>query len=100
MEGVHCATGEERTLRPLKKAFLNGQCKVEENNRMGKTSDTSKKTEDIKGTFHVKIGTIKDKNSKDLTEAEDIQKRWQEYIQELYKKVLMTHRATLVWSLT
>ena len=53
---------------------------------MGKTSDTSKKTEDIKGTFHVKIGTIKDKNSKDLTEAEEIKKRWQEYTEELHKK--------------
>ena len=70
------------------KAFFSDQCKVEENNRMGKTSDHFKKIRDIKGTFHAKIGTIKDRNGMDLTEAEDIKKRWQEYTEELYKKDL------------
>ena len=71
-----------------KKAFLSDQLKeIEENNRMGKTRDLFKKRRDTKGTFHVKMGTIKDRNSMDLTEAEDTKKRWQEYI-ELYKKDL------------
>ena len=70
-----------------KKAFLSDQCKIEENNRMGKTRDLFKKIRDIKGTFHAKMGLIKDKNGMDLTEAEDIKKRWQEYT-ELYKKDL------------
>ena len=70
------------------KAFLSDQCKeIEENNRMGKTSDLFKKIRDTKGTFHAKMGSIKDRNSRDLTEAEDI-KRWQEYTEELYKKDL------------
>ena len=69
-----------------KKAFLSDQCKeIEENNRMGKTSDLFKKIRDTKGTFHAKMGTIKDRNGMDLTEAEDIKKRWQEY-KELYKR--------------
>ena len=69
-----------------KKAFLSDQCKeLEESNRMGKTKDF-KKIKDTKGTFHAKMGTIKDRNCKDLTEAEDIKKRWQEYTEELYKK--------------
>ena len=69
-----------------KKAFLSNQHKeIEENNRMGKTRDLFKKIRDIKGTFHAKMGTIKDKNGVDLTEAEDIKKRWQEYTEELYK---------------
>ena len=69
-----------------KKAFLSDQCKeIEENNRIGKTKDVFKKIRDTKGTFHAKMGTIKDSNSKDLTEAEEI-KRWQEYTEELYKK--------------
>ena len=72
-----------------KKAFLSDQCKeTEENNRMGKTRDLFKKIRDTKGTFHAKIGSIKDRNGMDLTEAEDIKKRWQEYIEELYKKEL------------
>ena len=71
-----------------KKAFLSGQCKeIEENNRMGKTRDLFKNTRDTKGTFHAKMGKIKDRNCMDLTEAEDI-KRWQEYTEELYKKDL------------
>ena len=72
-----------------KKAFLSDQCKeIEENNRMGKTRTVFKKTRDTKGTFHAKIGTMKDRNSMNLTEAEDIKKRWQEYTEELYKKEL------------
>ena len=72
-----------------KKAFLSDQCKeTEENNRMGKTRDLFKKIKDTKGTFHVKMGSIKDRNGMDLTEAEDIKKRWQEYTEELYKKDL------------
>ena len=71
-----------------KKAFLSDQCKeTEENSRMGKTRDLFKKIRDTKGTFHAKIGTVKDRNGMDLTEAEDIKKRWQEYT-ELYKKDL------------
>ena len=71
-----------------KKAFLSNQCKeIKENNRMGKTRDLSKKIRDTKGTFHSKMGLIKDRNGLDLTEAEDIKKRWQEYT-ELYKKDL------------
>ena len=72
-----------------KKAFLNDQCKeIQENNRMGKTRDLIKKIRDTKGTFHAKMGSIKDRNGLDLTEAEDIKKRWQEYTEELYKKDL------------
>ena len=70
-----------------KKAFFSNQCKkIEENNRMGKTRDLFKKIRDTKGTFHAKMGSIKDTNDMDLTEAEDIKKRWQEYTEELYKK--------------
>ena len=72
-----------------KKAFLSDQCKeIEENNRPGKTRDLFKKIRDTKGTFHAKMGSIKDRNGLDLTEAEDIRKRWQEYTEELYKKDL------------
>ena len=78
----------QRITRREKKAFLSDQCnKIEENNRMGKTRDLFKKIRETKGTFHVKVGTIKDRNGMDLTEAEDI-KRWQEYTEELYKKDL------------
>ena len=77
----------QRIARKEKKAFLSDQCKeIEENNKMGKTRDLFKKIRDKKETFHAKMGTIKDKNSMDLTEAEDIKKRWQEYTEELYKK--------------
>ena len=73
--------------RGLKKAFLSEQCKeIEENNRMGKTRDLFRKIRDTKGMFQAKMGTIKDRNSMDLTEAEVIKKRWQEYTEELYKK--------------
>ena len=77
----------QRIARRDKKAFFNEQCKeIEENNRMGKTGDLFKKTGDIKGTFHTRMGTMKDRNIKDLTEVEEIKKRWQEYTEELYKK--------------
>ena len=70
------------------KDVLSEQCKeTEENNRVGKTRDLFKKIRDTKGTFHAKMSTIKDRNSMDLTEAEDIKKRWQEYTEELYKKI-------------
>ena len=79
----------QRIARRDKKAYLSDQCKeIEENNRMGKTRDLFKKIEDTKGTFHAKMGSIKDKNGIDLTEAEDIKKRWQEYTEELYKRDL------------
>ena len=79
----------QRIARSYKKAFLSDQCKeIEENNRMGKTRDLFKKIRDIKGKFHAKMGSIKDINVMDLTEAEDIKKRWQEYTEELYKKDL------------
>ena len=77
----------QRITRGDKKAFLSDQCKEkEENNRMGKTRDLFKKIRDTKGTFHAKMDTLKDRNGMDLTEAEDINKRWQEYTEELYKK--------------
>ena len=72
---------------------------MEENNRMGKTIDLFKTIRNAKGTFHAMMGTIKDRNSKDLTEAERIKKRWQEYTEELYKKVLITWIMMMVWSL-
>ena len=79
----------QRIARRDKKAFLSDQCKeIEENNRMGKTRDLFKKIRDTKGIFHAKMGTIKDRNGMDLTEAEDSKKRWQEYTEEVYKKDL------------
>ena len=79
----------QRIARRGKKAFLSDQCKeIEENKRMGKTRDLFKKIRDNKGTFHAKMGSIKDRNGMDLTEAEDIKKRWQKYTEELYKKDL------------
>ena len=81
--------GFQRRARRDKKAFLSDQCKeIEENNRMGKTRDVFKKIRDTKGTFQAKMGSIKDRNGMDLTEAEDIKKRWQEHTEELYKKDL------------
>ena len=81
----------QRRARRDKKAFLSDQCKeIEANNRMGKTRDLFKKIRDIKGTFHPQRGSIKDRNGMDLTEAEDIKKRWQEYTEERYKKIFMT----------
>ena len=79
----------QRIARRDKKAFLSDQCKeIEENNRMGKTRDLFKKIRGIKGTFHTKMGSIKDRNGRDLTEAEEIRKRWGEYTEELYTKDL------------
>ena len=79
----------QRIARRDKKAFFSNQCKeIEKNNRMGKTRDLFKKIRDTKGTFYAKMGTIKDRNGMDLTEAKDIKKRWQEYTEELYKKDL------------
>ena len=85
---THLNSEFQRIARRDKKAFLRDQCKeIKENNRIGKTTDLFKKIRDTKGTFHAKMGTIKDRNDMDLTEAEDI-KRWQEYTEELYKKDL------------
>ena len=79
----------QRIARRDKIAFFSNQCKeIEENNRMEKTSDLFKKIRDTKGTFYAKMGSIKERNGMDLTEAEDIKKRWQEYTEELYKKDL------------
>ena len=79
----------QRIARSNKNTFFSYQCKeIEENNRIGKTRDLFKKIRDTKGTFHAKMGSIKDRNGRDLTEAEDIKKRWQEYTEELYKKEL------------
>ena len=81
--------GYQRIARRDKKVFLSGQCKeIEENNRMGKTRDHFKKIRDTKGTFHAKMGSMKDRNGRDLTETEDIKERWQEYTELLYKKDL------------
>ena len=99
---------EFQTIARRDKAFLSDQCKeIEEKNRMGKTRDLFKKIRDTKGTFHAKKGTIKDRNGMDLTEAEDIKKRWQEYTEELYKKDLhnsdnhdgvITHLSQTSWN--
>ena len=85
---THLNAEFQRTARRNKKTFLSEQCKeIEENNRMGKTRDLFKKIRDTKGTFHAKMGTMKDRDDMDLTEAEDIKKRWQEYTEELYRKI-------------
>ena len=88
----------QRIARRDKKAFLSDQCReIEENNRMGKTSDLFKKIRDTKGIFHAKMGSIKNRNGMDLTEAEAIKKKWQEYTEELYKKkIFMTQIITMV----
>ena len=86
---THLNAEFQRIARRDKKAFLSDQCKeIEENNRMGKTRDLFKKIRDTKGTLHAKMNSIKDRNGMDLTEAEDIKKRWQEYTEQLYKKDL------------
>ena len=86
---THLNAEFQRIARRDKIAFLSDQCKeIEENNRMGKTRDLFKKIRDTKGTFHAKMGSIRDRNSMDLTEAEGIKKRWREYTEELYKKDL------------
>ena len=87
----------QRIARRDKKDLLSDQCKeIEESNRMGKTTNLFKKIRDTKGTFYPKMGTIKDRNCMNLTEAEDIKKRWQEYTEELYKKILMIQLSTMV----
>src|SRR5574341_1342754 len=86
----------QRIAQRDKKAFLSDQCKeIEENNRMGKTRDLFKKIRDTKGTFHAKMGSMKDRNGMDLTKAEDIKKRWQEYTEQLYRKDLHDHDGVL-----
>ena len=86
---IHLNAELQRISRRDKKAFLSNQCKeIEEKNRMGKTRDLFKKMRDSKGTFHAKMGSIQGRNGMDVTEAEDIKKRWQEYTEELYKKDL------------
>ena len=93
---THLNAEFQRIARRGKKAFFSNQCKeIEETNRMGKTRDLFKKIRDTKGTFHAKMGSIKDRNSMDLTEAED-KKRWQEYTEELYKKVFTTQIIMMV----
>ena len=87
----------QRIARSNKKAFLSDQCKeIEENNRMGKTRDVFKKIGDTKGTFQAKMGTIKNRNVKYLTEAEEVKKRWQEYTEELYQKIFKTKTIMMV----
>ena len=93
---IHLNAGFQRIARRDKKVFLSEQCKeIKGNNRMGKTRDLFKKIRDTKRTFHAKLGTVKDRNSMDLTEAEDI-KKWQEYTEELYKKDLHDPDTTMV----
>ena len=84
---IHLNAEFQRIARRDKKPFLSDQCKeIEENSRLGKTRNLFKKIRDTRGAFHAKMGTIKDRNGMELTEAEDIKKRWQEYTEELYKK--------------
>ena len=94
---MHLNAEFQRIARRDKKAFFSDQCKeIEGNNRMGKTRDFFRKIRDTKGTFHVKMGSIKDRNDMELTEVKDIKKRWQEYTEELYKKIFMTQIITMV----
>jgi len=94
---THLNADFRRIARRDKKDFFSDQCKeIEENNRMGKTRNLFKKIRDTKGTFHAKMGSIKDRNGMDPTETEDIKKRWQEYTEELYKKDFMTQIITMV----
>ena len=98
---THLNAEFQRIARRDKNAFLSEQCKeIEENNRMGKTKDLFKKIRDTKETFHAKMGSIKDRNGMDLTEAEYIKKRWQEYSEELYKKYLHDQITMMVVSLS
>ena len=94
---IHLNAEFQRIVRRDKKAFLSDQCKeIEENNTMVKTRDLFKKIRDSKGTFYAKMGTIKDRNGMDLTEAEDIRKRWQEYTENYTKKIFMTQITMMV----
>ena len=94
---THLNAEFQRIARRDRKAFLSDQCKeIEENNRMGKSRDLFKKIRDTNGTFHAKMGTINDRNCMDLIKAEDINKKWQEYTEEPYKKIFMTQIITMV----
>ena len=94
---IHLNAEFQRIARRDKKVFLSNQCKeIEENNRMGKTRDLLKKIRDTKGTFHAKMGPIKDRNGMDLIEAEDVKKRWQEYTEECTKKILPDNHDSVV----
>ena len=94
---IHLKAEFQRTARRDNKAFLSDQCKeIEEKNRMGKTRDLFKKIRDTKRTFHAKMGSTKDRNGMDLTEAEDIKMRWQEYTEELYKKIFIIQITIMV----
>ena len=94
---THLNAGFQKIAKRDKKDFLGDQCKeIEENNRIGKTSDLFKKIRDTKGIFCAKMVSMKDRNGMDLTEAEDIKKRWQEYTEELYKKIFMTQIIMMV----
>ena len=98
---THLNAEFQRIARRDKKAFLSDQCKeIEESNRMGKTRGLLKKIRDTKGTFHAKMGSIKDRNGMDLTEGEDIKKRRQEHRRTVQKKIFMIHITTMVWSVT
>ena len=98
---THLNAEFQRISRRDKKAFLSDQCEeIEENNRMGKTRDLFKKIRDDKGTFHAKMDSVKDRNGVDLTEAEDVKKKWQEYTENYTKKTFMTQITTMVCSLT
>ena len=98
---THLNAELQRKARRDKKAFLSDQCKeIEENNRVGKTRDLLKKIRDTKGTFHAKMGTPKDRNGMGLTEGEDTKKRWQEYTEELYKKIFITQITKMVSPVT
>ena len=94
---MHLNAEFQRIARRDKKVFFSDQCKeIKESNRRGKTRDLFRKIRDTKGIFHVKMGIIKDRNGMGLTEAEDTKKRWQEYTEELYKKMFMTQIITMV----
>ena len=94
---THLNAKFQRITRRDKKVFLSEQCKeIEDNNSMVKTRDVCKKIRDTKGKFHAKMGSIKDRNDMDLTEPEDFQKRWQEYTEELYKRIFMTQIITMM----
>ena len=93
---THLNVEFQRIVRRNKKAFLSERCNdIEENNRMGNTRDLFKKISDTKGTFYAKMDSVKDRNGRDLTEAEEIKKKWQEYTEKMYKKDLMTQIITM-----
>ena len=98
---IQLNTEFQRIARREKKAFFNEQClTIEEDNKRGKTRDLLRKTANIKGAFHPKIGTIKDKNGRYIVDAEEIKKRWKEDMEELYKRILMNRITTMLWLVT